>query len=65
MGIDCSDLGRALLIMRDGSRKLLTLEETIRICNESLESGKEFHEIVKRTEPSVKVIRFIQDWEEE
>ena len=65
MGIDCSDLGRALLIMRDGSRKLLSLEDTVEICNESLETGKEFHEIVKRKEPQVKVIRFIQDWEEE
>ena len=55
MGIDCSQLGRALIIRRDGTRKLLSLEETIQLCNESLNSGKAFHEILKRTEPNLKV----------
>ncbi|MCL4345674.1 MAG: hypothetical protein M1375_05060 [Candidatus Thermoplasmatota archaeon] len=65
MGIDCSDLGRALIIRRDGSRKLLSLEDTIRICREALETGKEFHEIIKKEEPAVKVIRFVQEWDSE
>ena len=61
MGIDCSDLGRALIIRRDGTRKLLSIEETIKLCQESLETGKAFHEILKKSEPALKVIRFIQD----
>ncbi|SIM69847.1 hypothetical protein [Cuniculiplasma divulgatum] len=65
MGIDCSQLGKALIIRRDGTRKLLSLEETIQLCNESLNSGKAFHEILKRTEPNLKVIRFIQDGNDE
>ncbi|OWP54208.1 MAG: hypothetical protein B2I18_02645 [Cuniculiplasma sp. C_DKE] len=65
MGIDCSQLGRALIIRRDGTRKLLSLEDTIRLCEESLNSGKAFHEILKKSEPNLKVIRFIQDGNDE
>ncbi len=65
MGIDCSQLGRALIIRRDGTRKLLSLEDTIRLCEESLNCGKAFHEILKKSEPNLKVIRFIQDGNDE
>ena len=64
MGIDCRDLGRALIIKRNGERVTLSLEETISMCQESLETGKEFHEIIKRTIPDVKIIRFLQDVED-
>ena len=60
MGIDCRDLGRALIIKRNGERVTLSIAETISICQESMESGKEFHEIIKRTIPDVKIIRFLQ-----
>ncbi|MHB1440597.1 MAG: hypothetical protein ACYCSO_05930 [Cuniculiplasma sp.] len=65
MGIDCSDLGRALIIRRDGSRRLLSLLETIELCKESMETGKAFHEILKKSEPELKVIRFVPDGDQE
>ena len=63
MGIDCSDIGRALIIKRNGERITLSVEETIKLCKESLETGMEFHQILKKTIPDLKIIRFIQDME--
>ena len=63
MGINCSDIGRALIIKRNGERITLSVEETIKLCKESLETGMEFHQILKKTIPDLKIIRFIQDME--
>lgn len=63
LGIDCSDIGRALIIKRNGERITLSVEETIKLCKESLETGMEFHQILKKTIPDLKIIRFIQDME--
>jgi hypothetical protein len=61
MGIDCSSLGRALIIRRDGTRNLLSLDETKKICMEAMERGLPFHEIAKINEPNLKVIRFVDE----
>ena len=61
MGISCYDIGKAVIIRRNGTRKELTVEETVKICEESLSTGISFQDIVKRTEPNLKVLRFIQE----
>ena len=63
MGIDCTDIGRAMVIRRNGERITLSLEETVKLCKESIETGMEFHQILKKTIPDLKIIRFVQDME--
>ena len=43
---------------------MLSMEETVKICKESMDTGKELHEIIKKFEPNVKVIRFVQEGDE-
>ena len=53
-----------MIYRRDGTKMELDHKTTVEICQESMETGKEFHEIVrKRIEPQVKVIRFTYDEE--
>lgn len=63
LGLDCGDIGRAMIIRRNGERITLSIEETIKLCKESLETGMEFHQILKKSIPDLKIIRFIQDME--
>lgn len=63
LGIDCTDIGRAMVIRRNGERITLSLEETVKLCKESIETGMEFHQILKKTIPDLKIIRFVQDME--
>lgn len=65
MGINCNDLGLAKIMRRDGTSRILTKSETIALCEESMKTGVSFQEILKRTEPQLKVIRFIPDSGEE
>lgn len=65
MGIDCNDLGLAKIIRRDGTVRVLSKSETIDLCEESMSTGVSFQDILKRTEPDLKVIRFIPESEAE
>ena len=62
MGIECEQLGKTVIYHRNGTKFELDHETTVKICEESLASGKEFHEIIKeKIEPQVKTIRFTFD----
>lgn len=65
MGINCNDLGLAKIMRRDGTTRVLTKSETIALCEESMTTGVSFQDILKRTEPQLKVIRFIPESEVE
>ncbi len=64
MGIDCSQLGLAKIIRRDGSSRVLSKSETIALCEESMQTGVSFQDILKSSEPQLKIIRFIPEDQE-
>ncbi|MHB8361500.1 MAG: hypothetical protein ACYDAO_08510 [Thermoplasmataceae archaeon] len=60
IGIECEQLGKTVIYRRDGTKFEIDHKTTVEICEESLSSGKEFHEIIKKKiEPEVKTIRFV------
>ncbi|MGP6293878.1 hypothetical protein [Caldiplasma sukawensis] len=61
MGIDCADLGYAVITKRDGHKIELTIEETVKICEEAMEKGMPIHELIREKYADAKVIRFFQD----
>jgi hypothetical protein len=62
LGIECEQLGKTVIYRRNGTKFELDHATTVKVCEESLSTGKEFHEIIRKNiEPDVKTIRFTFD----
>jgi hypothetical protein len=58
--IDCEDFGEIQISTKNGTRKIIDHETTVRLCKQAQDEGVGVDEIIKREiEPDIKTLRFI------